>query len=215
MLDTVLVWIDKNRARWLGDLKNWLSIPSISAQPDHAKDVAAAAEWLRDYTRTLGMNVEIIPTAGHPLVLVTTPDDLCPPNAPHILIYGHYDVQPPEPLELWSTPPFTPTVRDNVLYARGAADDKGQVHCHLAALTAWKEINHAFPCRITMLIEGEEEIGSPNFMPVINARKDFLKTARTLIISDTTIYSREVPSITYGLRGLIGTEMILQGAATD
>jgi acetylornithine deacetylase/succinyl-diaminopimelate desuccinylase-like protein len=215
MLDTVLLWIDKNRARWLGDLKNWLNIPSISAQPDHAKDVAAAAQWVFDYARTIGMKAEILPTAGHPVVLLTTPDNLAPKDAPHILIYGHYDVQPPEPLELWKSPPFTPTVRDEILYARGAVDDKGQVHCHLAALSAWKEINQSFPCRVTMLIEGEEEVGSPNFMSVVNDRKEFLKTARTLIISDTSIYSRDVPSITYGLRGLVGTEMVITGANSD
>src|SRR5690242_17795071 len=145
LLDTVLIWIDKNRGRWLHDLKTFLSIPSISAQPEHAKDVAAAAEWASDYLRTLGMNVETVPTAKHPCLVATTPAGLFPPDAPHILIYGHYDVQPPEPLELWTTPPFTPTVRGDELFARGACDDKGQVHCHMAALTAWKEINHGFP----------------------------------------------------------------------
>ena len=141
--------------------------------------------------------------------------DLAPADAPHILIYGHYDVQPPEPLELWTSPPFTPTVRDNQLFARGASDDKGQVHCHLSALTAWKEINHGFPCRITVLLEGEEEIGSPNLMTVVNARRDLLKDAQVLLISDTNIFADGVPSITYGLRGLIGVEFALHGAKTD
>jgi acetylornithine deacetylase/succinyl-diaminopimelate desuccinylase-like protein len=140
---------------------------------------------------------------------------LAPADAPHILIYGHYDVQPPEPLELWTTPPFTPTVRNEQLFARGASDDKGQVHCHLAALTAWKEINAGFPCRITMLIEGEEEIGSPNLMKVVEAHRDLLKTAKVLLISDTGIFAPGVPSITYGLRGLIGLEFALHGAKTD
>ena len=214
-MDSVLCWADKNRDQFLAGLKKWLSIPSISAQPDHRGDVAAAAEWLRDEARSIGMNAEVVPTAGHPVVLITTPEGLAPKGAPHILIYGHYDVQPPEPLELWESPPFVPTVRDGILYARGAVDDKGQVHCHLSALTAWKQINGGFPCRISMIIEGEEEVGSPNFMSVVNARKDFFKTAKTLIISDTSIYSRDVPTLTYGLRGLVGTEMVLHGANTD
>ena len=115
MLDKVLLYAEKNRERFLTDLKKWLSIPSISAQPDHKGDVVAAAEWLRAYARSIGMNAEIVPTAGHPVVLITTPDKLAPKDAPHILVYGHYDVQPPEPLELWETPPFTPTVLPEIV----------------------------------------------------------------------------------------------------
>jgi len=217
--DTVLLWIEKNRGRWLGELKAWLGIPSISAQPDHAGDVLAAAAWAADYLRAIGMRVETIPTARHPCLLATTPEGMAPAGSPHILIYGHYDVQPPEPLELWTTPAFTPTVRAGAggeeLFARGASDDKGQVHCHLAALMAWKEVNHGFPCRISVLLEGEEEIGSPNLMTVVNARRDLLKTAQVLLISDTNIFADGIPSITYGLRGLIGVEFALHGAKTD
>lgn len=215
MLDTVLLWVDKNRGRWLGDLKNFLSIPSISAQPDHAGDVKNAAEWAVDYLRTIGMQVELVPTKKHPCVFATTPAKLAPAGAPHILIYGHYDVQPPEPLELWKSGPFEPTVRDNALYARGASDDKGQVHCHLAALMAWKEVNEGFPCRISILLEGEEEIGSPNLMSVVEAKREQLKDAKVLLISDTNFVMRGVPSITYGLRGLYGVEFALHGAKTD
>jgi acetylornithine deacetylase/succinyl-diaminopimelate desuccinylase-like protein len=215
LLDTVTLWIEKNRSRWLGDLKNWLSIPSISAQPEHAKDVVAAAEWASDYLRTMGMKIEIVQTAKHPCLLATTPEGMAPANSPEILIYGHYDVQPPEPLELWTTPPFEPTVRGGALFARGASDDKGQVHCHLAALMAWKEINGGFPCRISLLLEGEEEIGSPNLMTVVNARREQLKGAKVLLISDTNIFADGVPSITYGLRGLTGVEFALHGAKTD
>ena len=215
LLDTVLLWIDKNQKRWLHDCKAWLAIPSISAQPDHKTDIHAAAEWAYDQLRTLGMDVEMIPTPGNPCLLATTPERLAPKDAPHVLFYGHYDVQPPEPLDLWTSPPFTPTVRNEQLFARGASDDKGQVHCHIAALSAWKEINEGFPCRITMLIEGEEEIGSPNLMSVVNAKRDLLKTAQVLLISDTNIFADGVPSITYGLRGLIGVEFALHGAKTD
>jgi acetylornithine deacetylase/succinyl-diaminopimelate desuccinylase-like protein len=215
VLDSVLVWADKNRGRCLRNLTSFLSIPSISAQPEHARDIVVAAQWAADYLRTLGLAVEIVPTAQHPCVLATTPEGLYPPGAPHVLIYGHYDVQPPEPLELWTSPPFTPTVRGEELFARGACDDKGQVHCHLAALMAWKEINHGFPCRITLLLEGEEEIGSPNLMTVVRAKREMLQDAKVLLISDTNMFADGVPSITYGLRGLIGVEFALHGAKTD
>ncbi|HVS73024.1 MAG TPA: dipeptidase [Phycisphaerae bacterium] len=215
MLDTVLFWIEKNRGRFLHDLKNWLAIPSISAQPDHAADVQQAAEWAADYLRTIGLSVETVPTAKNPCIVATTPATLAPAGSPHILIYGHYDVQPPEPLDLWTSPPFSATVRNDQLFARGASDDKGQAHCHLAALMAWKEINSGFPCRITVLLEGEEEIGSPNLMSVVNARRDLLGSADILLISDTNIFAPGVPSITYGLRGLAGVEFALTGAKTD
>jgi len=215
MLDSVLMWAEKNKGRWLSDLKSWLSIPSISAQPEHHGDVVAAAGWGRDYLRSIGMEVEVIETKGSPFVLARTPASMVEEGAPHILIYGHYDVQPPEPLELWTSPPFEPTVREGAIYARGAVDDKGQVHCHFAAMTAWKEINEGFPCRITFLLEGEEEVGSEHFMEVVEARREELKDAKALIISDTSIFAKGVPSITYGLRGLIGMEMVLHGANTD
>lgn len=215
MLDTVLLWIDKSQKRFLHDLKSWLTIPSVSAQPEHAADIQHAADWAYDYLRGIGMDVQLVPTAKNPAILATTPDAMCPPGSPHILIYGHYDVQPPEPLDLWTSPPFSPTVRDNQLFARGASDDKGQAHCHLAALLAWKEINSGFPCRITVLLEGEEEIGSPNLMSVVEAHRPLLASANILLISDTNIFAAGVPSITYGLRGLAGIEVVLTGAKTD
>jgi acetylornithine deacetylase/succinyl-diaminopimelate desuccinylase-like protein len=221
MLDTVLLWVSKNEKRWLGDLKGWLAIPSVSAQPEHAPDVRAAADWTNDYLRTMGMSVEVVRTEGHPCVVATTPVGMFPEGSPHVLIYGHYDVQPAEPFELWTTPAFTPAVRggglDNKgqLFARGASDDKGQIHCHLAALLAWKEINSGWPCRITVIVEGEEEIGSTHLMGVVNAKRELLKDAKVLLISDTNMFAAEVPSITYGLRGLAGMEVVLHGAATD
>ena len=219
LLDTVLLWIGKNEKRWVGDLKGFLGMPSVSAQPElHGGDTRAAAEWAKDYLRTIGMEVEMIETGGgkgNPCVLATTPDRLAPVGSPHVLIYGHYDVQPAEPLELWETPPFVATVRDGKIYARGASDDKGQVHCHLVALTAWKEINEGFPCRITVLLEGEEEVGSKHLLEVVRAKKEFLKTAQVLLISDSHIFARGVPSITYGLRGLAAIEFVLKGAKSD
>ena len=215
MLDSVLVWVEKNKKRWLADLQAWLAIPSVSTQENHAGDVRAAAEWVMYNLRTIGMKVELVETNRHPCVIARTPASMCPKDAPHILIYGHYDVQPPEPLELWTSGPFAGEVREGRIFARGASDDKGQVHCHLAALTAWKEINEGFPCNVTMIIEGEEEIGSPNLMSVVEKYRAELATAKTLIISDTNQFSADVPSITYGLRGLAGMEIVLHGAKTD
>lgn len=215
MLDTVLVWISKNEKRWLADLKSWLAIPSVSAQAEHDGDTQAAAAWAAERCAGLGMNVQVIPTPRHPCVLASTPDALCPPDAPHVLLYGHYDVQPPEPLELWKSPPFGGEVRDGKLFARGACDDKGQVHCHLAALTAWKEIDQKFPCRVSILLEGEEEIGSPNLMAVVRTHAAELRTAKTLLISDSCQFAPGVPAITVGLRGLVYFQITVNGAQSD
>lgn len=219
MLDTVLIWINKNEKRWLHDLKSWLAIPSVSAQGEHQEDMQAAAAWAVEKCQGLGMTVELVQTPGHPCVLATTPEGMYPKGAPHVLLYGHYDVQPPEPLELWESEPFKATVKvtpnGEVLVARGACDDKGQVHCHLAALQAWKEINQGFPCQVSILLEGEEEIGSPNLMGVVRAHADFLRTAKTLLISDSNQFALGVPAITVGLRGLVYFQITVTAANTD
>ncbi len=215
MLDSVLVWIEKNRALWLHDLKVWLAIPSVSANPAHTADMTAAAQWAAFYLRGAGLQTTEVKTAGHPCILATTPDGLCPANAPHILFYGHYDVQPPEPLELWTSPPFSPAVRDDKIFARGASDDKGQVFCHLAALTAWKQIGYELPVRLTVLLEGEEEIGSPSLRAVIQDNRDLLASARVLVISDSSQFARGVPAITTALRGLVYYQIVVTGANTD
>jgi acetylornithine deacetylase/succinyl-diaminopimelate desuccinylase-like protein len=215
MLDTVLLWITKNEKRWLADLKSWLAIPSVSAQTEHDSDTRLAAEWVADRLGALGMRAQIISTPRHPCVLATTPDDLCASDAPHVLLYGHYDVQPPEPLDLWQTPPFAGEVRDGQLFARGASDDKGQVHAHIAALTAWREIDQRFPCRVTMLLEGEEEIGSPNLMAVIREHAAELRAARIVLISDSNQFAAGVPAITVGLRGLVYFQITVTAANSD
>ncbi len=215
MLDTVLIWIEKNRRAWLDDLKQWLSIPSVSANPEHLKDTVAAAEWAMFYLRGAGMNTRLLPTAGHPCVLAQTPDGLCRPDAPHVLFYGHYDVQPAEPLDQWISPPFTPVVRDGRLFARGASDDKGQVFCHLAALVAWKQIASELPVRLTVLLEGEEETGSQNLRRVLESHREELKTATTVIISDSSQFAPGIPAITTGLRGLVYYQLTVRGASQD
>ncbi len=216
MLDSVLLWVNKNEKRWLADLKEWLAIPSVSAQPDHAHDVRAAGEWAVTRLRDIGLQVRLIETKRHPCVVASTPDSACEPDAPHVLLYGHYDVQPPEPLDLWTSGPFTPTVRDGKLFARGSCDDKGQVHCHISALTAWKEINGGkLPVRLSVCLEGEEEIGSPHLQDVMQEMAPQWRSAKTLLISDTSMYGATIPSITYGLRGLAGVEIFIHGAKTD
>ncbi len=215
MLDSVLIWADKNRGRWLEDLRQWLAIPSVSAQEPHDADVAAAAEWAMLNLRGIGLTAELIATPRHPCVFATTPPDLCPPHAPHILFYGHYDVQPAQAEDGWHTPPFKPTVKNGDLIARGASDDKGQVHAHLAALLAWREIASELPVRLTVLLEGEEEIGSLHLQKVIEQRSDQLKSAQSLIISDCNQFAPGVPAITCGLRGLVYYQMDVQGPAAD
>ena len=215
MLDSVLLWIDKNRSLWMHDLKQWLAIPSVSAKPEHDADIQAAAEWAAFYLRGAGLDAKLVKTARHPCLLATTPDGLCPPDAPHVLFYGHYDVQPAEPLELWTSPPFTATIRDGKIFARGASDDKGQVFCHLAALAAWKQIAYELPVRLTVILEGEEEIGSPNLRAIIADNAERLASARTLIISDSSQFAPGVPAITTGLRGLVYYQLSVTGANTD
>ncbi len=215
MLDSVLLWIEKNRSLWMHDCRQWLAIPSISAQMEHAADMNAAAEWAAFYLRGAGLQVQLVKTARHPCLLATTPDGLCPADAPVILLYGHYDVQPAEPLEQWISPPFTPTVRDGKIFARGASDDKGQVFCHLAALTAWKQMAYELPVRLIVLLEGEEEIGSPNLRAILEENRKLLASARAVIISDSSLFAPGVPAITTGLRGLVYYQLAVTGANTD
>ncbi|HSV15539.1 MAG TPA: dipeptidase [Tepidisphaeraceae bacterium] len=215
MLDQVLATIDQRRDASLAQLKEFLAIPSVSTKPDHAPHMLRCATWLADHLKFAGFNVSIEPTNGHPIVLAKNRHE---PNRPTVLVYGHYDVQPPEPLDLWTTPPFEPTVRKteagtDAVYARGAVDDKGQVWAHVEALTAW-QANGGVPVNITLLIEGEEEIGSENLEAFVKARKDDLQ-ADIAVISDTNQFARGLPAITYGLRGLCYCEVFLTGPDHD
>ncbi len=194
--------------RHLDDLFELLSIPSVSADPAHAADVQRAAEWLRAKLEALGFTVEVVPTAGHPIVYA---ERLVDPKAPTVLVYGHYDVQPPDPLELWETPPFEPTVRDGKLYARGASDDKGQFYAHIAAVS---DLGADLPVNVKFVIEGEEEIGSPNLTPFVQANAARL-AADAVVISDSPMFAPGLPTLTYALRGLAYLEVRIEGAARD
>src|SRR3984885_4368264 len=190
-------YIESKREEHLNELKELLRIPSVSTKSEHKPDIENAARWVADKLRAAGMeNVEIRPTKLHPLVYG---ESLHAPGKPTILIYGHYDVQPAEPLDLWTTPAFDPMVRDGNLYGRGTADDKGQVHIHI---------------NVKVMIEGEEEVGSVNLWDFVKTHRERLK-ADALVVSDTAMLAKGVPSITYGLRGLNYYQIELTGAAQD
>jgi acetylornithine deacetylase/succinyl-diaminopimelate desuccinylase-like protein len=205
-------FIQNHNEAHLSELKEFLRIPSVSAKSEHKPDIDRAARWVADKLRSAGFDtVEIVPTNMHPLVYA---EWLGAPGKPTILFYGHYDVQPAEPLDLWTSPAFEPTVRDGMLFARGTADDKGQVHLHLKALAALHELNGKFPINIKVVIEGEEEVGSVSLWDFVQKNKEKLK-ADALVVSDTSMLAKGVPSITYGLRGLNYYQIELTGPERD
>jgi acetylornithine deacetylase/succinyl-diaminopimelate desuccinylase-like protein len=205
-------YIADNENRFLEDLKAWLRIPSISTLPEHAKDVRRAAEYAADQLRKVGLdNVEVIKTQGHPLVYG---EWLKAVNKPTLLIYGHYDVQPVDPVELWESPPFEPTVRDGKLYCRGASDDKGQTMLVFKALESLMAVNGALPINVKVLIEGEEEAGGESIEHYVKTYPERLK-CDTAFICDTGMPTEEIPALVFGLRGIVYTEVEIRGASHD
>jgi acetylornithine deacetylase/succinyl-diaminopimelate desuccinylase-like protein len=204
--------IENKRDAHLAELCDFLRIPSVSAKSEHKKDIERAAQWVAASLRSAGFStVEIVPTNLHPLVYA---ESLAAPGKPTILFYGHYDVQPAEPLDLWTSPAFEPAVRGGNLYGRGTADDKGQVHIHLKALEALHTVHGKLPLNVKVLIEGEEEVGSVSLWDYVQKNKKKL-AADALVVSDTSMLGRGVPSITYGLRGLNYYQIELTGPARD
>ena len=211
-MNPVIDFINTNRDRYVEELKGYLAIPSISALPEHASDVRRCAEWTGDEMRRVGLqNVQLIETPGNPVVYG---DWLGAPGAQTILFYGHYDVQPVDPLELWASPPFEATIRKGEIYARGAADDKGQVFMHLKAVEAHIKRTGRLPVNIKFILEGEEEVGSAHLDNFVRDHKDQL-AADVVLISDSPMFDRGVPSICYGLRGLVYFQIDLRGTKTD
>jgi len=205
-------FIEGHRDQHLTELCEFLRIPSVSAKSEHKPDIEKAARWVADKLRSAGFKtVEVVPTNLHPLVYA---ESLEAPGKPTVLFYGHYDVQPAEPLHLWTSPAFEPTVRNGNLFGRGTADDKGQVHIHLKALEALQTVDGKFPVNVKVLIEGEEEVGSVSLWDYVQKNKEKLK-ADALIVSDTSMLAKGVPSITYGLRGLDYYQIELTGPAHD
>jgi acetylornithine deacetylase/succinyl-diaminopimelate desuccinylase-like protein len=204
--------IDSQRDAHLEELKEFLRIPSVSTKSEHKPDIEKAAQWVAEKLRAAGLeNVQINPTKLHPLVYG---ESLHAPGKPTLLIYGHYDVQPAEPLDLWTTGAFDPTVRNGNLYGRGTADDKGQVHIHIKALETLKKLYGTIPINVKVMIEGEEEVGSVSLWDFVQKNKERLK-ADALVVSDTSMLAKGVPSITYGLRGLNYYQVELTAAAQD
>jgi acetylornithine deacetylase/succinyl-diaminopimelate desuccinylase-like protein len=211
-IDKVVDYINVQRDRYIDELKQYLAIPSVSALPQHQGDVRRAAQWSADQMTAIGLdNVRLIDTPGNPIVYG---EWLHASGSPTILFYGHYDVQPVDPVELWESPPFEGTVREGELYARGAADDKGQVFMHFKAIEAHMKQLGRLPLNIKVFLEGEEEVGSLHLDQFVRDNKQLL-AADVVVISDSAMFAREVPSICYGLRGLVYYQIDLRGTKSD
>lgn len=212
-MNTITDYTQQNQRRFLDELLALIRIPSISTDPDHRTDVASAAQYVANKLKAAGLeNVELIPTANHPLVYA---DWLHAPGKPIVLCYGHYDVQPPDPLELWQSPPFEPDIRNGNIYARGACDDKGQMYMHIKAVeTLFNVSGGKLPVNLKFLIEGEEEIGGESIAKYVPEHKDKLK-ADVALVSDTEMFADGVPTLCIGLRGLMYLEVEATGPARD
>ena len=212
-MQLVFDYLKHNQPRFLEEFCDYLRFPSVSAQPQHKKDLHACAEWLVAHCRAIGLETKLCATDGHPIVVAKTPRSKNS-RQPHYLVYGHYDVQPPEPLELWQSPPFEPRIAGKTIYARGSTDNKGQNFAHLKAVEAYLKTGTPLPCDLTFVIEGEEEVGSESL-------SGFLKTNRrelaceAVVISDTGMPSPKHPALGYSLRGIIAFEITLHGPARD
>jgi acetylornithine deacetylase/succinyl-diaminopimelate desuccinylase-like protein len=207
-----LAYAQKHRPRFLAELKEFVRFPTVSSQAAHADDVKKCATWLAGHLRRIGLeSVKVIPTRGHPIVYGAWRKA---PDRPTVLIYGHYDVQPPDPLAEWRTPPFQPAVRGEDLYGRGACDDKGQLFAHVKALESYLMSGRGLPVNVKCLFEGEEEIGSPNFAGFVAKYKPALG-AQAAVMSDTHMLAPDRPAISYAERGNLCLELEVAGPAQD
>jgi acetylornithine deacetylase/succinyl-diaminopimelate desuccinylase-like protein len=205
-------FIDQNMERFREELFEFLRIPSVSAKTDHDEDTGRTAHWLADRLRAAGLEAEVMETPGHPIVLGEWRD--AGPDAPTVLVYGHYDVQPPEPLDEWTTPAFEPDVRDGRIYARGSADDKGQLYMHVKALEALLADGGSLPVNVIVLAEGEEEVGSPSLVPFVEEHAERLG-ADAVVVSDSAMFEPGQPSLLFSLRGLAYFELHVRAARSD
>ncbi|MCH8812064.1 MAG: dipeptidase, partial [Gemmatimonadetes bacterium] len=205
-------FIGRELGRFTSELLEFLRIPSVSAQSEHDADTRRAAEWLRDKMEGAGLEAEVLETDGHPVVLGEWRG--AGSDAPTVLVYGHYDVQPAEPLDLWDSPPFEPEFRDGRLYARGSTDDKGQLYLHIKAAEAHLKEGGALPVNLIILAEGEEEVGSPNLVPFVEAQKERL-ACDAVVISDTGMFAPGLPALLFSLRGLAYFEIRVVGPSSD
>ncbi|MHB8852364.1 MAG: dipeptidase [Ignavibacteriaceae bacterium] len=211
-MQEVINYIENNQQNYIEELKEFLKIPSISTSIENKSEVNRCADFVASKLKDAGMShVEIFKTEGHPLVYG---EWLGAPGKPTVLIYGHYDVQPADPIELWDSPPFEPVIKDGKIFARGATDDKGQVFMHIKSVEAFFKVEGSLPLNVKFIIEGEEEIGSENLEPFIIQHLELLK-CDAVLISDTALYEEGIPTLTYGLRGLSYMEVEVTGPQRD
>jgi len=212
-VQAVLDYLKKNEARFIRELCDYLRFPSVSAQSKHKKDVAACANWLVKHCRDIGLETKLCPTAGNPIVVAKTPRRSGRAR-PQFLVYGHYDVQPAEPFELWKSPPFEPRIAGGRVFARGAVDNKGQHLAHLNAAEAYLKTGTDLPCDLTFVIEGEEEVGSKSLGGFLKTNVKDLR-CDAVVISDNGLPSLKLPALTYALRGIVAVEVVLHGPSRD
>jgi len=209
----VLDYLRKNQKRFIAELCDYVRFPSVSAQIEHAPDMQACAGWLVAHCKALGLDAKLCPTGGHPVVVAKTPRQ-AGSHKPHFVVYGHYDVQPPEPFELWKTPPFEPRIVGRSMIARGASDNKGQNFAHLKAVEAYLKTGTPLPCDITFVIEGEEEVGSTSLETFLKQNRATLQ-CEAVVVSDTGLPEKKLPALTVALRGIAALEIIVRGPSRD
>ncbi|HEY5043901.1 MAG TPA: dipeptidase [Verrucomicrobiae bacterium] len=212
-MQPVLDYLKQQQPRFLAEFCDYLRFPSVSAQPQHKQDLLACAEWLVAHCRHIGLDARLCPTAGHPIVIAKT-RRAKNSKKPHFMVYGHYDVQPPEPLELWDSPPFEPRIAGRNIFARGSTDNKCQNFAHLKAVEAYLKTGTPLPCDLTFVIEGEEEVGSESLSGFLKQNRRELQCA-AVVVSDTGMPGLKHPALTYSLRGIIAFEIKLHGPARD
>jgi len=212
-VQAVLDYLEANQKRFVQELCDYVRFPSVSAQPQHKKDIEGCAEWLVQKCKSIGLETQLYPTEGNPIIVARTPR-MSSSRKPQFLVYGHYDVQPPEPFDLWKTPPFEPRIEGKSLFARGASDNKGQHLAHLAAAEAYLKTGTDLPCDITFLIEGEEEVGSSSLAKFLNTKRSELR-CDGIVISDNGIPDLDHPALTYALRGILAMELEVHGPSRD
>lgn len=213
-MQPVLDYLCQNQSRFIDELCEYVRFPSVSAQSQHNQDLNACGNWLVAHCQSIGLEARLCPTAGHPIVIAKTPAHSGNGHRPKFVVYGHYDVQPPEPFELWKSPPFEPRIEGRSLFARGACDNKGQNLAHLKAIEAYLKTGTELPCDITFVIEGEEEVGSKSLAAFLKEHRTEL-ACDAIVISDTGMPSKQHPALTYALRGIAAFEVILHGPNRD
>jgi len=212
-MQKIIDYLNANQSRFIEELSDYVRFPSVSAQPQHRKDLQACAEWLQVHCRKIGLETRLCPTDGNPIIIAKTPRNSSE-KRPHYVIYGHYDVQPAEPFELWKSPPFTPRIEGRSLFGRGASDNKGQNLAHLKAVEAYLKTGTELPCDLTFVIEGEEEVGSKSLATFLKQHRTELQ-CDAVVVSDTGIPSPKHPALTYALRGIAAFELIMHGPSRD